>query len=444
MNFEKDIETNSISDNLVASHYDLAHSVVKVLKEMETMYEYGKETRDIVSDFSCLSARYSNDEFSVSDFKSENIILDGISLTDNNRLKRVKNSCVYNDEFYGLAYLGLAKFTFSNYFVPRAITNGRSFDECPAISIDFWDGSRYELTRSYAEFNRHGVLLRWNGMPIKADEAVSKSINKYKELRRLAIQQKHTDLKKHLPIWLDSLRVASTKWYQSYLLSDVHVGNWQNIPEFLFDKYTQDELLKPLEDDLQHIRNHTDTLPVHVEFLTYLRSYTALFQEYEKNLAEQRTKSICEDSSFIRTSKLGLGGSFGLPGAEAIEIDMSQYEQDENGIWEYVTPKPGELMYFNALQTKSLHGSSESLAKPSQSGFITNLDISGVSLNAQIALIAVVCHTVGSWIAWMIPDRGSVDEEKASFPSETSWSARLWGNKKDPQNEAQSSLRFGI
>ncbi|MDF1758170.1 MAG: hypothetical protein P1U74_07730, partial [Legionellaceae bacterium] len=263
-----------------------------VLEEMQTMYDYSKQTHDIVSNFAGLSARPGNAEFSVSDFPSKNIVLDGIGRRNNNNLERVRNSCVHNHEFYGLVYLGLATFTFSNYIVPRHKTNGKPFDNCPAVYIDFWDGAKYDLTDFYTNFNNNGHLWDWKGLPKHSGDAVHKSINKYNELRRHAVQQKYDDLKNKLPVWLNALRVASTKWYQSCLISDVHAAFCQSIPEFPFDKYSQEELLKSLEDDLKEGRRYTKALPMHTTFLTDLRDFRNRLQESEKNIAAQRSKYV--------------------------------------------------------------------------------------------------------------------------------------------------------
>ncbi|MDF1757396.1 MAG: hypothetical protein P1U74_03775 [Legionellaceae bacterium] len=119
-------------------------------------------------------------------------------------------------------------------------------------------------------------------------------------------------------------------------------------------------------------------------------------------------------------------GSFGFPGAEAIDIDMSQYEQDENGIWEYIVPQLEQTTYFDGPRIDYNHSSSEPFEQSSQSGFFGNLAIPDVPLNDQIALIAVVCHTVGKWLGWVQPERRHFDTKTSLASSESNWSAGLW------------------
>lgn len=96
-------------------------------------------------------------------------------------------------------------------------------------------------------------------------------------------------------------------------------------------------------------------------------------------------------------------GSFGLPGAQAVEIDMTNYIQDEDGYFDYrpslseYTNKNSPMIMNSIFSTKE---SFKSEQKSESTSFLSNLLLPNVSFSNQLAFIRVICHVVRKWIPW--------------------------------------------
>ncbi len=300
--------------------------ISSILKEMEAMYDYDQQAHDIVSNFERFSQwRDQDDEFKISSFDHESdhqltgMQYHGKGIRDKQgRKKTVRNKCVANKEILGLSYLRQGKIIFSNYLPggDRERTNDKSYGGCPVVEFNLYGVGRYMFSRVVPNWTKKGFLWDWEAYPQNNDEAVNKAKNKYKELRRRAIEQKRDSLEKKISEWQNALNIYLTKWYQSCLISGVIPSFCQVIPQFPFDQYNKNALLKPLKDDLNADRNYRDALPKHSEFLLALDKFKVAFHFAERTLAAQRSQyifvnvpAISSNLDFLK-SELGIKGCF--------------------------------------------------------------------------------------------------------------------------------------
>ena len=122
-----------------------------------------------------------------------------------------------------------------------------------------------------------------------------------------------------------------------------------------------------------------------------------------------QTDTLEEDSYNSYTTKTF--GSFGIPGAGAVEIDMRGYVQDADGFWEYLPPKVVELPLGKPEYIEDEHAQTTNLQ---------HLNHPDVPFSHQVALMQVAWHTLRKWVGWTTQEESShpiSDEENQALDS---------------------------